>query len=105
VPGGQRYYIDPITSALSFTQAHSSSAPPNAIFGVEAYEGGEFVLGGTDGWMACPANPGARAPMPLGYQIFAQLYTVNSSFAPDCFKVSLLPVDYTGQGPAAWEYT
>ena len=103
VPGGQMLYVEPL-GALGYTEAHSDEIPPGAIVGgFAAYEGGEFLLSGTSGWLACPAST-AQQSSGQEYQIFAQLEQV--SFPEDCFPIEILTVDWDqSQGPAAWEYT
>jgi hypothetical protein len=99
VPGGQRYYVHPSTGALGFTQAHSGSEPIGAIHDIYAFEKGAFQVQGSEGWMACPTKIGTAPSL----QILAKL--PGLSFAAECFQISLLTVDWNGQGPSAWQYT
>lgn len=96
VPGGQQYYIEP-NGELGFTQAHSLSYPPGSIFGVAAYEGGQFTYGGNR-WMACP-----RADTSAQWQVFAEL--PDLSFDPSCIRFTALVKGLSRGTVGAWQYT
>jgi hypothetical protein len=94
VPGGQGYYVDPNTGALTFTTAHGSSAPVNASTDIESFLDGAFQLVGTDGWLICPESP-------TGWKIFAPL--ANLSFDSVCVPVSLITKQWGTPG-GSWQY-
>ncbi|KAF2094107.1 hypothetical protein NA57DRAFT_80526 [Rhizodiscina lignyota] len=98
VPGGQLFYVN-TNGALGYTQAHSGSFPQGAVFGVTAYEDGEFILPGSDGWVACV---GTSAFMNPGSQIYAKL--PGLTFSNLCYDVAIWTVDWN-DGPGAWQYT
>ena len=91
-----------MTGALQFTQAHSNSGPPGALFDVNAWEHGSFLYLGSNGWMACPSKVNNQTE-DLSYQIFAQLPKLT--FGGDCVPINILTADWvSNRSAAAWEY-
>ncbi|KAF2430918.1 hypothetical protein EJ08DRAFT_696866 [Tothia fuscella] len=101
VPGGQLIYVDPETGALGFTQAHSASKPQGALQDIREFKNGAFILASSWGWLACPSKQQGSAPALL--QVVAKL--PGLSYASECFDISVLTVEKTGGGFAAWQYT
>jgi hypothetical protein len=99
VPGGQGYFVDPNTGALTFTTAHGSGTPIGALTNVESFLNGAFLLVGTDGWLACPDTP-------TSWTLFAQL--TNLSFDSVCVPISLITQQWGTPGGnwqfGAWQY-
>ncbi|GME37103.1 uncharacterized protein LTHEOB_3297 [Neofusicoccum parvum] len=95
VPGGQRFYINPIGS-LAYTQAHSAFIPGGSIVGkIEAFQDGGFVYAEGGGWYACPVSD------PDTYQIVNRLEGVVLDAA--CIGINIVTNSVDG-GPFAWQY-
>ncbi|OQE28377.1 hypothetical protein PENSTE_c003G04326 [Penicillium steckii] len=103
VPGGQQVYVDP-SGALSFTQAHSASIPPNSAVGSLSYVPGKpwahYTFNGWNatGLMACPTEDNR-------WQVYAAMKnaTVPQGNVGDCLGFSALALPYKGDVPA-WQY-
>ena len=109
VPGGQRFYIDPSTGALSFSLPHSGRDAPNAIYDIGAIQEGSFGLDPYDNWLVCPTYFSFTSPPPAvqekSWQVFAKL--PNVQYAADCFSIMITTVPWNSTGDfqyAAWEY-
>lgn len=91
------YFVDP-TGALGFTQAHSASYPVGSVFGVGAYEGGEFTFNQQDTWLACPVSGS-----PTLHQVYAQMAGVAPPAG--CIGFYALTHDSPQGTYGAWQYT
>lgn len=101
VPGGQQYYLDPKTGYPGFTQAHSASYPPGAIFGATAYEGGEWLYPGTKGWLGCVCTSAFQCPS--GVQLVA--WYEDREYPSTCYPVVAVTMDYPAGEIPTWQYT
>ena len=108
MPGGQNIYIAP-SGYLGYTAAHSTFYPDGAVIGVftdffqPGYENYGYVSTnafGAEGFMACPTIGGT-------WQVFAAIAnaTVPSGNISSCIGFDAITSSYSGDSPAAWQYT
>jgi hypothetical protein len=109
VPGGQRYYVNPIDGALQFSIPHSSIDPKGAISDIIALQNGTFAVSpGVKGWLACPRHTKISTGEEfVRWQIHAQLPNLDD--VKDCLPVNLVTVPWKPKEDsnttfAAWEY-
>lgn len=109
VPGGQRYYVNPIDGALQFSIPHSSIDPTGAISNLVALQNGTFaIFPGVKGWLACPQHSkNGTGEGIIQWRIHAQLPHLVD--VKDCSPVNLVTVPWkpkegSNSTFAAWEY-
>ena len=96
MPGGQQTYVAP-NGAVSYTQAHSSSAPPGSLFSGFSLKDEDLTFGGQS-FYGCP---------PEDHSDDTILYVGIPEVANDknCYKIELVTAPGNDTGFAAWQYT
>lgn len=101
VPGGQQIYVAP-TGELGYTTAHSASMPANSGLAPFRYTPNPAGSVGSlsfqnGGFLGCPVEGEANV-----YQIYAQAYGNQTTYANECVGFAFSTVEWTGA--VAWQY-
>ncbi|KAF3925248.1 hypothetical protein ABW20_dc0105568 [Dactylellina cionopaga] len=107
VPGGQYFYIDPVTYLAKWTGAHSASMPKGAIttgFKITKNAYRNDIITGKGNWQACPVTQSKLNTGP--WQVFfvpAGKKKLPGLLAHPCFNIQM-GVKPVADKSSAWQY-